>query len=70
MVIISHSKNTFLLVVKLSVRFARIYLSEADIFYIERNLHFLSKNSTLISRENCLFLGGEKLVKMFWFWTS
>ncbi len=31
-----------------------------------RNLHFLSKNSTLISRENCRFLG-EKLVKMLWF---
>lgn len=30
MVIISHSKNTFLLVVK-----SRIYLSEADIFYID-----------------------------------
>ena len=25
-----------------------------------RNLQFLSKNSTLISRENCRFLGGEK----------
>ena len=25
-----------------------------------RNLHFLSKNSTLISRENCRFLGGVK----------
>ena len=34
-----------------------------------RNLHFLSKNSTLISRENCRFFGGEKLVKMLWFWT-
>ena len=30
---------------------------------------FLSKNSTLISRENCRFYLGEKLVKMFWFWT-
>ena len=30
-----------------------------------RNLHFLSKNSTLISR----FFGGEKLVKMLWFGT-
>ena len=30
-----------------------------------RNLHFLSKNSTLISLENCQFFGGgEKLVKM------
>ena len=34
-----------------------------------RNLHFLSKNSTLISRENCRFFLGEKLVKMLWFWT-
>ena len=25
-----------------------------------RNLHFLSKNSTLISREKCRFFGGEK----------
>ena len=34
-----------------------------------RNLHYLSKNSTLIFRENCQFFGGEKLVKMLWFWT-
>ena len=34
-----------------------------------QNLHFLSKNSTLISRENCRFFLGEKLVKMLWFWT-
>ena len=34
-----------------------------------RNLHFLSKKSTLISRENCRYFGGEKLVKMLWFWT-
>ena len=34
-----------------------------------RNLHFLSKNSTLISRENCRFFLGEKLVKMLWFCT-
>ena len=34
-----------------------------------RNLHFLSKNSTLISRENCRFFWGENLVKMLWFWT-
>ena len=34
-----------------------------------RNLHFLSKNSTFISRENCRFFWGEKLVKMLWFWT-
>ena len=30
-----------------------------------RNLHFLSKKSTMISRENCRFFWGEKLVKMF-----
>ena len=30
-----------------------------------RNLHFLSKNSTLISRENCRFFW----LKMLWFWT-
>ena len=30
-----------------------------------RNLHFLSKNSTLISRENCRSFW----VKMSWFWT-
>ena len=34
-----------------------------------RNLHFLSKNSTLISQENCRFFWGEKLVKMLRFWT-
>ena len=34
-----------------------------------RNLHFLSKNSTLISRENLSISLGEKLVKMLWFWT-
>ena len=34
-----------------------------------RNLHFLSENSTLISRENCRFFWGEKLVKMLRFWT-
>ena len=34
-----------------------------------RNLHFWSKNSTLIYRENCRFFWGEKLVKMLWFWT-
>ena len=34
-----------------------------------RNLHFLSKNSTLITRENCRFFWGEKLVKMLWFWS-
>ena len=34
-----------------------------------RNLHFLSKNSTLISRENCRVFFGEKLVKMLWFGT-
>ena len=34
-----------------------------------RNLHFLSKNSTSIFRENCRFFWGEKLVKMLWFCT-
>ena len=34
-----------------------------------RNLHFLSKYSTLISKENCLSFLGQKLVKMLWFWT-
>ena len=34
-----------------------------------QNLHFLFKNLTLISRENCRFFGGEKIVKMLWFWT-
>merc|ERR1712004_80347 len=38
-------------------------------FHTVRNLHFLSKNSTLISRENCRFFLGEKLVKILWFWT-
>ena len=35
MVIISHSKNTFLLVVKLSATLPAHLLSEADIFYID-----------------------------------
>ena len=30
----------------------------SKIIHTVRNLHFLSKNSTLISRENCRFLGG------------
>ena len=34
-----------------------------------QKLHFLSKNSTLISRKNCRFFLGEKLVKMVWFCT-
>ena len=37
-------------------------------FHTVRNLNFLSKNSTLISRENCRFFWGEKLVKMLRFW--
>ena len=37
--------------------------------YNVQNLHCLSKNSTLISRKNCRFIGGEKLVKMLWLWT-
>ena len=31
------------------------------------NLHFLSKNSTLISLKNFRFFGGEKLAKKLWF---
>ena len=34
-----------------------------------RKVNFFSKNSTLISRENCRLFGGEKLVKVLWFWT-
>ena len=37
--------------------------------HTDRNLHFLSKKSTLISGENCQFFLDEKLVKMLWFWT-
>ena len=38
------------------------------IIHTVRNLHFLSKNSTLVSRENCRFFGGgAKLVKLLWF---
>ena len=44
-------------------------LGKTFYLYTVRNLHFLSKNSTLISRENCRFFWGEKLVKMLWFWT-
>ena len=40
-----------------------------DYAHTVRNLHFLSKNSPLISRENYRFFLGEKLVKMLWFWT-
>ena len=40
-----------------------------DLTHTVRNLHLLSKNSTLTSRENCRFFLGEKLVKMLWFWT-
>ena len=35
-----------------------------------RNLHFLSKNSTLISEKIVDFLWEKKFVKMLWFWTS
>ena len=34
-----------------------------------RNLHFLPKSSTLISREICRFFWVKNLVKMLWFWT-
>ena len=33
-------------------------------FVTVQNLHFLSKNSTLISSENCRIFFSEKLVKM------
>merc|ERR1711860_489890 len=42
----------------------------SSLYHTVLNLHFLSKNSTLISRENCRFLWGEKLEKMLWFWTT
>ena len=50
----------------------RVSLLPKDFLLVHtvRNLHFLSKNWTLISRENCRFFLGEKLVKMLWFWTS
>ena len=41
----------------------------SSLYHTVLNLHFLSKNSTLISRENCRFFRGEKLAKMLWFWT-
>ena len=44
--------------------------STFDYLHTVRNLHFLSKNSTSTSRENCrAFLLDEKLVKMLWLWT-
>ena len=57
-----------------SILTKKSYLEFSDNFQIllrhtVRNLPFLSKNSTLISRENCRFSGGQKLVKMLWFWT-
>ena len=35
-----------------------------NVLHTVGNLHFLSKKSTLISRENCQFFGGEKLVNV------
>ena len=49
--------------------FSQLLAQQRVRYHTVRNLHFLSKNSTLISTENCRFLGGEKLVKMLWFWT-
>ena len=48
---------------------ARRLEATIQVYHTVRNLHFLSKNSTLISRENCPFFCVEKLVKMLWFWT-
>ena len=45
------------------------YERKIEYLHTVRNLNFLSKNSILISRENCRFFWGEKLVKMLWFWT-
>merc|ERR1712049_27355 len=45
-----------------------LLLKRSDLHTV-RNLHFLSKNSTLSFRENCRFFLGEKLVKMLWFLT-
>ena len=44
-----------------------IIISMSEKYHIVRNLHFLSKYSTLISRENFRFFWGEKFVKMLWF---
>ena len=47
----------------------QVYNKSINSYHTVRNLHFSSKNSTLISRENCRFFWAEKLVKMLWFWT-
>ena len=48
------------------------YISHNETFLLlghtVRNLHFLSKNSTLISRENCRFFLDEKLAQMLSYW--
>ena len=51
-----------------------VYIFKLHIHTV-RNLHFLSKNSTLISRENCRFFWLENLVNMLskssnWPWMS
>lgn len=64
MVIISHSKNTFLLVVK-----SRIYLSEADIFYIDIQKvvdRKIDQNSALFSS----FSNSKTLVQLLHFHRS
>ena len=44
----------------LFVCFYKDWLVPWSLFYTVRNLHFLSKNSILISRENCRFFWGVK----------
>ena len=48
--------NSVLLLIRLQISFET-----------RQNVDFLSKNSTLISQENCRFFWGEKFVKMLWF---
>ena len=61
----------------LSMQFFQLDLSCAGLFLVLSSSSlfltlffiFLSENSTSISRENCWFFWGEKLVKMLWFGT-
>ena len=64
----SHSKRSYWTWVS-TLGSAFFFKKIAVHFHTVRNLHFLSENSTLISRQNCRFFGGEKLVKMLWFCT-
>ena len=45
-----------------------IFLHSSQCFKMTNHLKYV-QISTLISRENCRFLGGEKLVKLLWFCT-